>query len=165
VDKFCEECLEQIKYYVYALIDTRKKSVHLRRVFYVGKGTGNRCFAHAREEVKAEELSDERLKLTTIREIREQTKEPPKVEIVAHGLAKETDALRLESLLISVLSPIANVARGHRHEDYWISAHELDARFRNPLRRKDMRGTVLLVSLNGGKNLEPYPKIADRPDV
>ena len=33
--------------YVYALADPRKKGALKDRIFYIGKGNGNRCFSHA----------------------------------------------------------------------------------------------------------------------
>jgi hypothetical protein len=158
--EFCAECLEQIKHYVYALVDPREGRSDLNKIFYIGKGTGNRCFAHAKQELKAEELSDKQLKLDTIRKIREEMKRSPDVVIVAHGMEEE-DAFRLESVLISLGSPLTNAIRGHRHEGYWISAADLNASYRDPLPRKDIQGNILLVSLNGGQRLVPYPKIPD----
>lgn len=46
---FTPEVIDQLQYYVYRLIDPRNGET-----FYVGKGIGNRVFAHA-----AGELSDD----------------------------------------------------------------------------------------------------------
>jgi len=45
--KFNPETIEAIGSYVYALVDPRKPATDPRRLFYVGKGIGNRCFSHA----------------------------------------------------------------------------------------------------------------------
>lgn len=58
---FKESVKEALKYYVYALVDPRDK-----RIFYVGKGTGDRVFQHAEDSLNE---NDESLKLSTIREI------------------------------------------------------------------------------------------------
>lgn len=52
---------EALGYYVYALVDPRD-----RKIFYIGKGKGNRIFQHA-EAALVENTSD--LKLDTIRSI------------------------------------------------------------------------------------------------
>ena len=66
-DSFPQEVIEQLKHYVYRLIDPRNGET-----FYVGKGQGNRVFGHA-----AGEFTDERgeedatdLKLLRIKEIK-----------------------------------------------------------------------------------------------
>jgi hypothetical protein len=160
--QFSPECLEQLAHYIYALEDPRVQSADIKRIFYVGKGIGNRCFAHAADELKAIDISQDQLKLRTIREIRAVALQP-KVRVVAHGL-KADEALRIESVLISLLEPFGNLVRGHGHEDYWVDASELDARYRRPLHQDELRATILLVSLNGGKNLPPYPEIENNPD-
>ena len=42
ISSFSPEVIEQLQYYVYRLIDPRDG-----QTFYVGKGKGNRVFAHA----------------------------------------------------------------------------------------------------------------------
>lgn len=45
MEKFSEKSLLSLgNYYVYGLIDPRK-----RKIFYIGKGTGNRVFEHELE--------------------------------------------------------------------------------------------------------------------
>ena len=44
---FSQEVSDKLKYYVYRLIDPRNGDT-----FYVGKGKGNRVFAHANAEQK-----------------------------------------------------------------------------------------------------------------
>lgn len=58
---FKESVKEALKYYVYALVDARDK-----RIFYVGKGTGDRVYHHA--EASLDEMN-ESLKLSKIRDI------------------------------------------------------------------------------------------------
>lgn len=54
--------IEHLGYFVYCLVDPRDK-----KIFYIGKGCGNRVFAHANDALN-EELHS--LKLDTIRAIR-----------------------------------------------------------------------------------------------
>ena len=44
---FTPEVIEQLQYYVYRLIDTRNG-----QTFYVGKGKGNRLYAHINDALK-----------------------------------------------------------------------------------------------------------------
>ena len=66
ITEFPSGVIEHLGWYVYRLIDPRDGST-----FYVGKGKGNRVFAHMRGEVAATD-NDELLsnKLKQIREIR-----------------------------------------------------------------------------------------------
>ena len=60
---FSEKAIEALNgFYVYALVDPRND-----KVFYVGKGTGNRVFSHEIESGKSRE--SEKKKLQHIREI------------------------------------------------------------------------------------------------
>ena len=52
-DSFPEGVAEQLKWYVYRLIDPRNGET-----FYVGKGKGNRVFAHANGQFPSEEIRD-----------------------------------------------------------------------------------------------------------
>lgn len=45
IDSFSKEVQKELKYYVYGLIDPRNG-----KVFYVGKGNGNRVFEHIKAE-------------------------------------------------------------------------------------------------------------------
>lgn len=166
VDSFSQLCRETIGEYVYALVDPRAGGSTLDRVFYVGKGSGNRCHAHAHAEERLEEIDDERLKLSTIREIRQATGAPPPVFVVAHSLTEE-EAFRLEAILIATLDhrPLTNAVRGQGDRDVWLPAEEIDARYAAPVSRSAIEGTVLFVSLNGGSALPPYPRIKADADT
>jgi hypothetical protein len=85
---------EKIGFYVYLLIDPRDESV-----FYVGKGTGNRCFAHLEEarRMLADTVAGYE-KLARIREI-ESTGAAVKIHILRHGLS-ESVAFHVESAAI-----------------------------------------------------------------
>ena len=87
VDQFPPEVQVKLGFYVYRLIDPRSG-----QTFYVGKGRGNRIFAHAKGVTSeiSDELEDaESLKIQTIREIQRSGLEPLHV-VHRHGLDEET---------------------------------------------------------------------------
>ena len=91
---------EQLGYYVYLLVDPRAGH---DRVFYVGKGIGERCFAHIVEARRRPAVirSGDYVKLDIIREI-ESEGHPVGIEILRHGLDEES-AFMLESATIDLL--------------------------------------------------------------
>lgn len=150
MQKFNEMVTKGLAHYVYALADPRSEGSLAACVFYIGKGQGNRCFHHAREErEKGEEpLKEEQHKLGTLRDIRESGHEV-EVMIVAHGLSK-TQALRLEATLIPFLG-VTNKAAGHGDGGLWLSSTQIEELHDNPISRHDapeLAGNILIVSLN-----------------
>lgn len=109
---FSQKVQEELGYYVYCLVDPRDK-----KIFYIGKGIGNRVFAHACDALEYEDVSTEKLE-----KIREIIKSGHEVEhyILRHKLTKE-DALTVESVLIDFLtyqefnteSLLTNIVAGH----------------------------------------------------
>ncbi len=91
-DSFPDEVVREIKFYVYRLIDPRNGET-----FYVGKGKGNRVFAHVREE-KNLEGDDVSNKIKRIRDIRLAGFEVAHV-IHRHGMDDKT-ARQVEAALI-----------------------------------------------------------------
>lgn len=91
---FDEKTIQALGYYVYLLIDPRDQ-----KIFYVGKGKGNRVFAHINDALENETVSD---KLDKIRAI---VKEHGGINhyIIRHGLS-ENEAFLLESTIIDLLS-------------------------------------------------------------
>ena len=59
--EFKQSVIEALQFYVYCLVDPRDN-----KIFYVGKGKGNRVFQHA---MNALDESADSLKLNTIRDI------------------------------------------------------------------------------------------------
>ena len=98
---------ESLGYYVYLLIDPRDDSV-----FYVGKGTGGRCFSHVDEARKtSRDSKGDYEKLATIRDI-EDTGHEVYIDILRHGLT-EGEAFHVESAAIELLSDLTNLVPGH----------------------------------------------------
>ncbi|HOI80672.1 MAG TPA: hypothetical protein PLK59_00045 [Synergistales bacterium] len=159
---FSREALSALKFYVYTLEDENGN------IFYIGKGSGNRCFSHAnlngKPQFPHEGETMEDLKAEKIRELRETSGSDPQILIIAHGLEEET-AFIIESLLIKLVSikfpeiiKLGNRVLGHKPEGFCLLAEELNNRLSNPVIESDLEERVLLVSLNGGKAGDPYPK-------
>lgn len=149
MNQFSEETIFEIKCYVYVLIDPRIPEGDPRRIFYVGKGSGPRCFAHAAAEADWQQMADEpNPKLENIREIRQATGKPPPISIVVHGLGEE-QAIQTEAILIKLLRTNGNLVQGNYSKDYDLPVEEIEALYVNPLNESDLGHRVLLVSLNG----------------
>jgi len=140
----------KLKAYVYALADPRIDAALRDRVFYIGKGNGNRCFNHAHlERNQGEEpLEEAEHKLGRIREIH-RSGEGVEVLIVAHGLSNEA-AHDLEAVLIPLLGD-TNKVSGHGDRNLWLTRNQIDEAYDHPVMRGDVslfRGNILFVSLN-----------------
>ena len=120
VKEFNPSVIEALQYYVYCLVDPRDN-----RIFYIGKGKGNRVFQHAKASLNENEHS---LKLDIIRSILKEGKEV-KHYIIRHNLTEET-AITLESTLIDLLTyekfnktnQLANIVAGHHQWDEGIKS-------------------------------------------
>jgi hypothetical protein len=128
---FSRAVTERLNYYVYRLIDPRNGET-----FYVGKGTGNRVFAHAKDELRGsnDALSD---KLKRIRDIRLDGFEVAHV-IHRHGMDEST-AIDVEAALIDAYPEATNLVggfasdeRGVMHASQIIERYEAkEARFQH----------------------------------
>jgi uncharacterized protein len=81
---------EKLGYYVYLYVDPRDG-----KVFYIGKGKGERCLDHLFED-------DDHPKVKRIREIFAAGLEP-RIELLAHGLRTEQEAYNIEAAAIGLL--------------------------------------------------------------
>lgn len=106
---FTKQVTEQLKYYVYRLIDPRNGET-----FYIGKGAGNRVFAHVKGEVgnDADVLTD---KLQRIRDIRVDGFEVAHV-IHRHGM-DEPAAFEVEAALIDAYPEVTNTIGGRASDE------------------------------------------------
>lgn len=107
ITKFPREIHDDLKFYVYIYIDPRNN-----QVFYVGKGQGDRAFAHLLE-------TSEKEKVKRILEIQADGYEP-KIEIVIHGIEKSDDAKRIEASIIDCfgLDNLTNIQLGYHSREF-----------------------------------------------
>jgi hypothetical protein len=107
--RFYEEVIKKLKWYVYLYFDPREDP-NTRRPFYVGKGVGNRAFAHLHHIDDSE--AEEPKKVKRIAEIRERGREP-EIEILRFGLT-EGQAFLVEASVIDCigLDHLTNEIRG-----------------------------------------------------
>jgi hypothetical protein len=138
VESFPPEVAAKLKTYVYRLIDPRNGET-----FYVGKGRGNRVFAHIREEqgLEGDELDN---KLKRIRDIRLAGFEVAHV-IHRHGMDEKT-AFEVEAALIDSYPGLANIAGGTGGDYGAMHAREIIRRY--AAEPAVFRHKALLISVN-----------------
>lgn len=105
---FPPEVAKNLQTYVYRLIDPRNGET-----FYVGKGNGDRVFAHIHEKIKGDDPND---KLRRIREIHLAGFEVAHV-IHRHGMDDET-AFEVEAALIDAYPGLTNIVGGAGSNDF-----------------------------------------------
>ena len=123
-DSFPAGVTEQLKWYVYRLIDPRNGET-----FYVGKGKGNRIFSHAKGDYTAtvsqealpsdqedrEDATD--LKIKRINEIRSVGLEVGHI-LHRHGIGREDVAYEVEAALIDAYPGLTNRVDGRGSGDF-----------------------------------------------
>ena len=117
IQAFTSEVQEQLQYYVYRLIDPRDG-----QTFYVGKGRGNRIFAHvngvlkeAKEYWEKDEGEDEvDAKMQQIREIHQAGLSV--IHIIQRFGLTENEAFEVEAALIDCYPGLTNLQKGHNSE-------------------------------------------------
>ncbi len=99
---FSKKVCEELKWYVYLYIDPRTG-----HPFYIGKGKGNRVFAHLKDRGDCE-------KVKIIEDLRHLGLQPV-LEFLKYGLENEKDALLVESIAIDLVdvNKLTNEVRGH----------------------------------------------------
>jgi hypothetical protein len=102
--------IEKIQYYVYLLSDPRNG-----KIFYVGKGKGNRINSHLLGAL--EESTKETEKIRTIREIQDKGFEV-ELTVLRHGLT-EKEAFEVEASIIDLIGidNLTNIFSGHHSND------------------------------------------------
>jgi len=108
--EFSAEIIEQLKFYVYRLVDPRNGET-----FYVGKGQGNRVFQHAEGKFGPGSLSE---KFERIREIKLAGLKVIHI-IHRHGLDNDT-AFEVEAALIDAYPGITNIMEGHGNSEFGV---------------------------------------------
>lgn len=149
MDSFSRQVAEQLRIYVYRLVDPRSGNT-----FYVGRGQGNRIFAHATDsrrlrteappiEGETDESWIKRLKLETIREIHAAALRV--IHIVhRHGL-DDNEAKHVEAALIHAYPGLTNLILGFDAENRPMTIEEVFARY-EPL-PAGFRHRVMLVNV------------------
>lgn len=153
--EFSPGVAEKLGFYVYELIDPADE-----KVFYVGKGLGNRVHAHAAWADRSETE-----KSATIKQIRSETGREPIHRIVAHSLSEES-AFLLEAVLIEHfgLSSLKNRVRGHGHDKLMLDVSDVNIMYAaRTVAAETITVPTLFISLNGGRNNPPYPVIKSNP--
>ncbi len=137
--EFSQSVIEQIGYYVYLLIDPLDEGP-----FYVGKGTGNRVFAHVNDAIINPQATD---KLDRIRTI-ETRGNKVRHQILRHGLT-EKEAFEIEASVIDLLGldGLTNQVLGHESlERGKMSANDIMAQYdAHPI---SIEEPTLLVTVN-----------------
>lgn len=138
-DSFPSEVARKLETYVYRLIDPRNGET-----FYVGKGQGNRVFAHIRGEpnLQGDDIDN---KMKRIREIRIAGLDVWHV-IHRHGMDDRT-AFEVESALIDAYPGLANQIAGARSTEYG-AAHAQEIMKRYCAEPAEFRHRALLISVN-----------------
>ncbi len=98
--KFSAKAKEQLGHYVYLYIDPRTN-----KPFYIGKGKGNRCFAH----LKARRTSEKSRIIRQLAKLGQQ----PRIEVLKWGLT-EDESFLVEQTAIDLLdiTNLTNLSRG-----------------------------------------------------
>lgn len=136
VNTFPPGVAEELKTYVYRLIDPRNGET-----FYVGKGQGDRIFAHIREQVEEDDPSN---KLKRIRDIHLAGFDVAHV-IHRHGMDDKT-ALEVEATLIDAYPGLTNVAGGFGSDFGAMHVKEIIQRYAAPPAVFQHR--VMLINVN-----------------
>lgn len=116
---FSQTTQQELGHYVYALVDPRDG-----KIFYIGKGEGNRVFDHANAALAAKDVTPSD-KLNTINSIIASGKQVQTL-ILRHGL-QEHEAFMVESVLIDLFT--------HR----LTKKRKIDAKMTNKQAGHDMR--------------------------
>ncbi|MDB4243529.1 hypothetical protein N9861_05720 [Gammaproteobacteria bacterium] len=133
---------QELKFYVYALIDPRTNEP-----FYIGKGKDNRVYEHVKSAIKSDKASD---KLDRIREIRDSGHKVKHI-IVRHGLT-EDESFKIESSLIDFMnyfsSSLTNEVFGHGTFQFGMkTANEIIGDYNaEPL--KKLHHHVIIININ-----------------
>jgi len=159
MSEFSAKVIAKLKSYVYRLIDPRNGET-----FYVGKGKGNRVFAHMKAEqiIDGEKDKDEEseeddisLKLSRIREIRNAGLEVIHV-IHRHGMDDDT-AFEVEACLIDAIPGLSNVMGGTGSNDFGpMHATEIINRYSAQVAEIAHKAIFINVNISADEDISLY---------
>lgn len=136
-NQFPPEVSKKLGTYVYRLIDPRNGET-----FYVGKGNGDRVFAHAKGEIQTTDPSE---KMKRIREILLGGFDVSHV-IHRHGMNDDT-AFEVEAALMDAYAGLTNVAGGIGSADFGIMhADEILRRYAAPEATFEHKALLIIVN-------------------
>lgn len=144
---FDQKTIDALGYYVYMLVDPRDG-----KVFYIGKGKGNRVFQHIEDAKKYTSISTN--KFNTIRGILASGK----VEhmIVCHGLKEEQEAYRIECVLIDAFNymgaGLTNAVLGHHSSQSGIMTTDEIERLYAAAPLNSIAPDCVIININGQYN-------------
>ncbi len=154
MDCFTEKSMLSLgEYYVYGLIDPRDN-----KLFYIGKGTGNRVFEHERESLSSPD--SEKLKLKTISDIKAAGLDVTK--IIINSNLTESEAFAAEASLINAFNYIGdmkltNIVAGH-HSTEALSVEDFERIYgAKELSEEDIKHKILVIKINRlyQRNMDP----------
>jgi hypothetical protein len=139
IESFPASVVAKLRTYVYRLIDPRNGET-----FYIGKGQGNRVFAHIRAEksLDGDELDN---KMTRIRKIHLAEFEVGHV-VHRHGMDEKT-AFELEAALMDAYPGLTNIAGGVGNNDFG-AMHAREVVQRYAAEPAVFKHRALLISVN-----------------
>jgi uncharacterized protein len=139
---FDEKTKQNLKYYVYFLIDPTTS-----QPFYIGKGKDDRVFEHLKCALEFATISD---KYEKIREINKKGKAAEHI-IVRHGLS-EREAFEIEATLIDVLdflkSGLTNIAGGQKSIEKGLMTSDEIKRLYNALPLTQISNDCIIININ-----------------
>lgn len=138
--KLSQSTTEKLRYYVYLLIDPRNN-----KIFYVGKGKGNRINQHLLGAL--DERNSETEKIKRIREIQRKGLDVKHV-VLRHELT-EKESFEVESAIIDVLGKesLTNIVKGHNSEDKGMMNLK-DIKIKYEAEEANIKKPVILININ-----------------
>ena len=138
--KLSQNTIEKLGSYVYLLIDPRNN-----KIFYVGKGKGNRINQHLLGAL--DDNTKETEKIKRIREIQNAKLEVKHI-ILRHELT-DKEALEVESAVIDVFGKdnLTNIVKGHNSEDKGIMKLE-DIKIKYEAEEANIEEPAILININ-----------------
>jgi hypothetical protein len=142
---FTSEIIKEIKYYVYLLSDPISGEI-----FYVGKGKGNRVFAHFKD-------TKESKKVKKIQEIKDKGLEP-KIEFLVHGVKDEVSIKKIEAAIIDLIgkNKLTNKVGGYESASFGrMDLSQIKAKYTS--KKANISENVVLIKLSDSfrYNMDP----------